>query len=475
MTWLIRNPHPAAHAGRTAPADPAAAHFQLPLSRAALTTARGWLLLGAFSLLASGLFSVLLVLARTPYVKSLVPGIDLFHTALVVHVDLSVLVWFFALGGVLWCFNSGERAQGWLRGALALATGGALLLVAAPFGGGTPIMANYVPVLDSPIFLAALAIFGAGVGIAVGAATVFPGRLGHALDGTGALHAGLNAAALSALVALLAFAWSFATVPAGLDGKAYYELVFWGGGHVLQFTWTLLMLVAWLWLAEASGLALPLRPRVVVALFASALAFVLLTPVIYAMHDVTSVEHRRLLTWAMRAGGGLAVGPVAIAILVAFRRARRAAPPTGGALRSALAMSMLLFLSGGLIGFLIRGSTVTIPAHYHGCIVGVTLAFMGLAYHLMPRLGLGAPGGRLAFWQPIVYGGGQLLHIVGLMWSGGYGVQRKVAGGEQVLRTAGEVAGMALMGLGGLIAIVGGLMFLMVLARAWKTRDVEAR
>ena len=47
-----------------------------------------------------------------------------------------------------------------------------------------------------------------------------------------------------------------------LHGKAYYEILFWGGGHALQFTWTLLMLVAWLWLAGACGARLPLSPRV---------------------------------------------------------------------------------------------------------------------------------------------------------------------------------------------------------------------
>ncbi|MCX7175133.1 MAG: cytochrome C oxidase subunit I, partial [Proteobacteria bacterium] len=64
--------------------------------------------------------------------------------------------------------------------------------------------------------------------------------------------------------------------------------------------------------------------------------------------------------------------------------------------------------------------------------------------------------------QPYVYGCGQLMHIVGLVWSGGYGVQRKVAGAEQVLRSSGEIAGMGLMGLGGLVAIIGGLLFVVV-------------
>ncbi len=103
---------------------------------------------------------------------------------------------------------------------------------------------------------------------------------------------------------------------------------------------------------------------------------------------------------------------------------------------------MLLFAAGGLIGLIIGGSNVKIPAHYHGCIVGVTLALMGLVFHLLPRLGYAAPQGRLAVAQPWLYGVGQLLHIVGLVWSGGYGVQRKVAGAEQVLRSSGEVAGM---------------------------------
>ena len=128
--------------------------------------------------------------------------------------------------------------------------------------------------------------------------------------------------------------------------------------------------------------------------------------------------------------------------------------------------SMLLFVSGGVIGLTIGGSNVKIPAHYHGCIVGVTLALMGLVYHLLPQLGWRAPAGRLAVMQPWLYGSGQLMHIVGLVWSGGYGVQRKVAGSEQVLRSGAEVAGMGLMGAGGLLAIVGGLLFVVVVLRA---------
>lgn len=428
--------------------------------------ARAWLWLGLLALIGSGVFSVLLVLSRTPFLQNLFPVADFFHVALVVHVDLSVLVWFIAIAGMLWSINSATRAMAW--GWLALggcALGAALMSLAPFFGRGEAIMANYIPVLDNPIFLSGLIVFGAGFAALVLRSLFLAPVLGLSFDGSGALRFGLNAAAVSAAVAILAFAWSYAAVPISLGGKAYYEILFWGGGHALQFTWTLLMLVAWIWLISACGAHVPLSPRVALLMFLLALVCVFVTPYAYLAYDVTSVEHRNLLTWAMRFGGGLAILPMSLAVLVALR------PDTGmredaQPLRMALISSVVLFAVGGVIGIFISGSNVRIPAHYHGSIVGVTLALMGLVYHLLPQLGFAAPIGRLATWQPVLYGAGQLMHITGLVWSGGYGVQRKVAGAGQVLRNSGEIAGMGLMGLGGLIAIIGGLLFVVVVIRA---------
>jgi len=429
---------------------------------------RGWLWLGLLALIGSGVFAVLLVLSRTPFLHNLFPVGDFFRVALVVHVDLSVLVWFIALAGMLWSINGSERGLGWGKLALVLSAAGAALMSLAPFfDRGEALMANYIPVLDGPLFLGGLLVFASGFGVLILRSLLLAPRLGMAFDGGGVLRFGLNTGAVSAAVALLAFAWSYAVAPAGLSGKPYYEILFWGGGHALQFTWTLLMLVAWLWLTSAIGARVPLSPRVALLMFLLALCCVFVTPYAYLAYDIASVEHRNLLTWAMRIGGGVAILPMSLAVLVALR------PQSGlglaeelRPLRAALISSVLLFGVGGLIGVFISGNNVKIPAHYHGSIVGVTLALMGLVYHLLPRLGYAAPSGRLATLQPYLYGGGQLMHIVGLVWSGGYGVQRKVAGADQVLRSSGEIAGMGLMGLGGLVAIVGGLLFVVVVMRA---------
>lgn len=431
-----------------------------------LHLAKGWLALGLGALLASGLFSILLVLSRTPGVNRLFPGTEFFRVALVVHVDLSVLIWFVAFAGLFWTLAASRQGIVLARGALWLCTAAAVGMCVAAFSGeARPIMANYIPLIDNLVFKVSLLLLAGGAVLAVAAGLITPQRFGAVLDGSAALRLGLLGAAASTAVALFAFLWSWLALPPGLDGKTYYELLFWGGGHVLQFSWTLLLLVAWLWLTDVLEARLPFTPRVVLVLFALALLLVLATPFIYLAHDVTSVEHRRLLTWMMRVGGGFAILPLVLGVAVALLRAP-APSERGKPVRAALIMSLTLFLLGGLIGFLIQGNNVKIPAHYHGCIVGITLALMGVAFDLLPRMGFAPVRGRLAQAQPIVYGIGQLMHITGLVWSGGYGVQRKVAGADQWLNGFEQVAGMALMGLGGLVAIVGGVLFIVVVARS---------
>jgi len=438
------------------------------------TIATGWMLLGIMALIGAGLFSILLVLARTPWLSGFVPGGNFFRVALVVHVDLSVLVWFISMAGMLWTIDTSPKRLGLGWVALWLTASGTALIAAAPFTGpATPIMSNYVPVLENDVFLYGLIVIGVGFALLTLRSFLAPARMSLLLDGADALRFGLKAAAVAAAITLMAMVWSLVEVPRELTSRTYYELLFWGPGHIVQFAWTLLMLVAWTWLATLTGTPLPLSPRVVVLIYGIGLLSVFAAPVIYLNWTVMSIEHQRMMTWLMRFGGGLAILPIALAL--AFALVLRGRGDSGAGvrpspetlpLRAALICSLLLFSIGGGIGFLIEGSDVRVPAHYHGSIVGVTLALMGLAYALLPRLGFRAPSGRVAHLQPYLYGGGQLLHILGLLWSGGYGVQRKVAGADQALHTTQEVFGMGLMGLGGLIAIIGGMLFVWVALRA---------
>ncbi len=420
----------------------------------------GWIWLGVYALLAAGLLSLCLALSRTPGIQEIFPGKDFFHVALVVHVDLSVLVWFMACAGMVWSLFG--RKVPTTTGAVAfwLAVLGTFMISIAPFmGADRPLMNNYVPVLQHPWFFAGLGLL--AVGIVLQAFDYLRGvRLSFgAADFSDMVRFALALAALSTLAAVAAVIWTWAQLPAAVQGERYYEILFWGGGHVLQFTNSVLVLVAWFLLGKTSGSHAWLSPRMGMTLFALVIIPLLAVPWIYRQPvevDGAFTEFTALMRW-----GGLMTLPLGIAIVVGFVY-RHSVPAHLQPLRAALLCSMTLFAAGGFLGFLIKGSNTMIPAHYHGSIVGVTLAFMGVVYYLLPRFGFAIRQRRILYLQPYIFAGGQLMHITGLALSGGYGVQRKVAGAEQMLSGFHETLGMGMMGMGGLLAAVGGLCFLII-------------
>jgi cytochrome c oxidase subunit 1 len=426
--------------------------------------ARAWLWLGVMALIGSGLLAVLLVLSRTPGIQDVFPLKDMFRAALVVHVDLSVAVWFMAFAAVIWSAvgGSGLAWLGWSGFGLA-ALGTALMTVSPFFPGADPVLNNYIPVLEQPLFFASLWIFGAGVSLAVLRAllTTWPPRFLAE-----PLRFGAFLGAFAAFLSLAAFFWSWWMVP-WVEGVIYYEVLFWGGGHALQFQHALLMVVAWLWMAAHLGRPSIATARAVSFLFLVAAVPLLVVPAIYLLVPVGSLPHVELFAKLMIWGHPY-MAPLVIlgAVSLWGLRGVPAAPA-----KSAFVASFVLFALGGVLGYLIHGVNVVIPAHYHGSTVGVTLAFMGLAYVLLPTLGFGRADSRMAIWQPYVYGAGQLIHVLGLAWSGGYGVQRKVAGADQFLTTLPQKVGMGMMGLGGLIAVIGGLMFVVVCLKAMSRRN----
>ncbi len=437
--------------------------------------ARHWLLIGVTALALAGLFALVLVVARTPALSKIPGFAGLFHESLVVHVNLSVLVWFLSIAALCWSFlaDSGTPAiripylEGAAQGSFAA---GALLMALSPiFPNEGALMSNYIPVIAGRVFFLSLALLLAGMALALlhlFLARVRPFRAGGR---EAALHWGVAGSAVITAVAMAAFAWSHRLLPRLFEGQQYYDMLFWGGGHILQFTHSQVQMCAWALLASALGWKLP-SGKTLLALFSICPLAVLFSLYPYLAYDINSMEFREFFTQMMIAANGIA--PLILLLLLAVA-AKGGYGLRGNqrALGSALLMSFILFLFGGALGWMIRGQNVVIPAHYHGSIVSVTLAFMGLAYLLLPRFGYRDPAnGRLAYWQPIVYGLGQLIHVSGLAWSGGYGALRKTPGTDGYPPEA--VAAMGMMGFGGLLAILGGLMFVIVMGKAViRTKD----
>ena len=416
---------------------------------------RHWLLLAIAALIAAGFLAIVLVLSRTPAIQDIIPWQEFFKTALVVHVDLSVLIWFLAFAGLFWSLIHPHHYPVIEFIAFSLVGLGTAVLLISPFtGDGHPLMNNYVPVLQTPVFLAGLLLIGLGIGL-----QALRALLSASLAGTpSAFITGSRLAALCVLLALAGVVWSALGIPEHITGQAYYEYLFWGGGHILQFAHTVLLLLAWRLLVCHTRAITPKQSDTWLLVLAAAPALGAIP--IYLNYDITAAGFRLGFTELMRYGG-LAAAPAMlwIAWLGISHKTRSLATP---GCRSALNSSWILFAAGGILGFLIQGINVVIPAHYHGSIVGITLAYMGISYLLLEHWGHPIRLKRTARWQPYIYGGGQFLHIMGLAWSGGYGVQRKTAGAAQGLDSLEKTLGMGLMGLGGMIAVIGGILFLVV-------------
>lgn len=402
--------------------------------------AQPWLLLALTALGGSALLAVLLVLSRTPGLAGHFGLAANFHTALVLHVNFAVVVWLLTCAATLWVGHQ-RRDHPRTNGiALLLTAGGTVMMALTPLlGGARPVMSNYIPVLDAPLFLAGLATLFAGVALTAGRFLLDLRRSGAAPN---ALERLLQLAALTLFTALALFAISAARL-GGIAGDHHFEQLFWGGGHLLQFLYLLLLGAAWQHLAGA-GRSRPLPLALGLAPLLAALALALL----FAPDSDAS---RRGFTLLMQLGTPLLIVPLGLDLL---RRRPLAAP---------LRLSLGLLLFGLLLGLAIRADNVMVTAHYHATNAAITLALMALAYRLLPQLGLGQPGARSRQWQLRLYAGGMGLYICGMAASGLVDVPRKVpysGGGE----FQAETLALAVMGSGGAIAILATLLFLLLAA-----------
>jgi cytochrome c oxidase subunit 1 len=441
-----------------------------PLSGAAKRELWAWCFLAISALAVAGVFAILLAVSRLPGIEDVFPWpLAFFEKGLVIHVVYSFVVWFLAVFGALSHLatqrvaRATPRANGLgMAGVAMVAVASVLLFIPALLDRGEASLNNYVPVIVDPLYYAGLVLLAGGVALAAVRLVVnLPGR-----RPVEPVAFGVAAATAAYGVALVCVALAFWLSPDEAPTVATNEDLFWGAGHVLQFVNTALMLGAW-YLLGASVLGRPpMAPGWHKGAALWLLAFTLPAPVLYLVQTPFGADQTEMFTSLQYA---LAPPVLVVAGLIAGTFAGRGAPPPPwrhpGFL--CLVLSVGVFAVGGVLGLFVNGADTRTPAHYHGVIAGVNLAFMGLFYVVfLPLLGRGPRWGRMLYAQVALFAGGQTVAALGLFWAGGYGAPRKTAGAEQGLDGIGAIAGMALNGVGALVAVIGGVLFIWTVARA---------
>lgn len=433
---------------------------------------KGWAALALLSLGLAGVFALLLAISRVPHVQSVFPWpLQFFQKGLVIHVVFSFVVWFLSLlAGLLTIStyrlsNGSPRAQS--LGLMALLLGLVafiLLFVPALMDRGEASLNNYVPIIIDPLYYAGLGIFAASIGLQCIRFLINIPNHDGAFD---PVSQGVAVGGILYLTALVCFGISLGFRWDTPVDAAFNEDVFWAGGHVLQYLNTLLMLVAWYILG---GIAIS-RPIIAPNLFKALIGYFAIAAIgllsLAVIYDPTSFDGRNAFTWAQ-----YGMAPPTLIFVVAAALNLIAHKKIAGGLDwhdpafLSLILSIVVFGLGGYLGLFVDGADTRTPAHYHGVIGGVNLAFIGLFFcFLYPVIGAACKRTRSLTALIWSYAIGQTFHSLGLFLAGGYGAPRKTAGDDQGIEALGAQIGLYMMGVGALVAVIGGVMFIWIAAR----------
>ena len=441
-------------------------------SHEAKTELKRWAALALLSLGLAGIFALLLAISRVPNVETIFPWpLQFFQKGLVIHVVFSFVVWFLSLlAGLLTIAtyrlsDGAPRAQSLgfisvLLGLLAFV----LLFLPALMDRGEASLNNYVPVIIDPLYYTGLIFFAASI------ALQFIRFLINIPNHSGAfdpVSQGIAVSGILYFVALICFGISLALRwETPVDG-AFNEDVFWAGGHVLQYINTLLMLLSW-YILGGIVISRPIIPvnnlNIIIGYFVIAATALLSLVFIY---DLTSFDGRSAFTWAQ-----FGMAPPTLFFVIAatlnliIHKKTISRIDWNDPAFLALILSILVFALGGYLGLFVDGADTRTPAHYHGVIGGVNLAFIGLFFCFLYPV-MGAPTKRtrsltILIWS---YAVGQTFHSLGLFLAGGYGAPRKTAGADQGIEALGAQVGLYIMGVGALVAVIGGTMFIWIATR----------
>ena len=472
-------------------------------------------------LLLGGIFALLIALTRWQVFHLLDPV--WFYRLVTAHgVDMLVAwILFFEVAGLYFGSTVMLNARmvypkvGWVSFAMMAIGGGMVNVVIFFMKPASDVMFTaYMPLKAHPLFYLSYVIFAVGALIAVILffINIAAAKKEKTYEGSLPLVVyGLATAGILAVFTILegaitfipAYLWSIGIIE-NYD-PAIYRNFFWGFGHSAQQVNLAAMVAIWYALAALTVGAKPVNEKLSRFAFILYLFFINLGSVHHLLVDpgydfFYKLANTSYIMYFAVLGSLIHAFSIPAAVEVAqrvkgftkgtFEWLRKAPWKEPGF--SGMVISMFIFgWIGGITGVTIgteqlnmtAHNTLRLPGHFHATVVGgTTLAFMVFTYYLIPlifRKKLKFP--KIASWQPYVFGAGMIMLSIGMIVSGLQGVPRRhwdisFANSVFPVTLPGTVdISMAVFGVGALIAIVGGIMYmLVVLASVFTGPRVEA-
>ena len=381
---------------------------------------------------------------------------------------------------------------------LLMAVGAILLDTMILMGTSDVMFTSYAPLKAHPLFYLAIILFAVGtlIGVINFFATVYIAKRDKTYKGSvplvvfGAITAAIIAVGTllhGAAIMIPTFLWSIDVLPS-MDA-AWYRLVWWGLGHPSQQVNVAAMVSVWYLLGAITVGAKVLNQGVSRVAFLLYILFInlasahhlLVDPGVSAGWKIWNTSYAMYLAVLASMIHGYTV-PAAVEVALRKQGHNKglfgwlAAAPWRNPGFSGFFLSLVAFgFLGGITGVtlgteqinIIAHNTLRIPGHFHGTVVaGTTTAFMALAYYVVPLIfRRDYPMKAICRAQPYVFTLGVVLLAVGMSFAGSYGVSRRhwdveFTGASHAVSIDPSVhIFLGMVGIGGIIAFVGLLMF----------------
>jgi cytochrome c oxidase subunit 1 len=458
-------------------------------------------------LLFGGVLALLVTLTRWQAVHLLSP--DWFYLVLTGH-GLNMLVFWIIFFEIAVLYFAGSillgcrlAAPNWGWAGFALMVVGALMNNYSVFvrQDSSVMFTSYVPMQAHWSFYLGLILFAVGalIGCFIFLGTLVVGKAERTYNGSVPLvtFGGLTACIIAiftiasgAMILIPTFMWSIGLV--GYIDTLMYRQVWWAFGHSSQQINVSAQVAVWYAVAAIVFGAKPMSEKVSRAAFLLYILFItiasahhlLVDPGLTSSWKILNTSYAFYLAVLASMVHGLTVpGSIEVAqrgkgftkgLFEWLRKAPWSNPAFSGVFISIVGFGFLGGISGVIIGTeqlnLILHNTIYVPGHFHATVViGTTLAFMAVTYFVIPvlfRRELMFP--TLAKWQPYVFGAGMTMFALFMMGAGTLGVPRRhwditFSGNPLGFEFPGTAFLMiALAAIGGLLAIVGGAMYILV-------------
>jgi len=463
---------------------------------------------GVVFLLIGGLFGLLVGLTRWQAVHLL--GAEDFYMVLTAH-GLNVLIFwmiFFEIAILYFCSSVllGTRlaTPRWAWVGFGLMVIGAVMNnVIVLQGSSSVMMTSYVPLEAHPLFYLSLILFAVGalIGCFVFFGTLVVAKAEKTYEGSvplvtfGAITAAIIAVftiVSGAIVLIPTLLWSLGLV--GEIDVLAYRMIWWAFGHSSQQINVAAHVSVWYAIVAILFGAKPLSEKVSRTAFLMYILFLQLASVHHLLVDPGLSSNFKMFntSYAMYLAvmASMVHGLTVPGSMEAAQRARghnaglftwlRKAP-WGNPTFSGMFISLVGFgFLGGITGVVMGAeqinilihNTLYVPGHFHATVVlGSTLAFMALAFWLVPilfRRELIWKG--LAKWQPYMFGLGMTGVSLFLMGAGTLGVPRRHwdigfagTGGITHEFPAAAYTMLALNGMSVILAVAGGAAFCLIM------------